>query len=113
MKRFIALFLLFCATWLLVAGPLAAKGATTGLTEPTGQTGSIAVVGSAFGPAVVPRRPSEPNPVIVPPYRATVRAAHRVHAEQTQLSCNDCHIAATTSQKARDWLGPSATVCER
>ncbi|MGC4064539.1 MAG: cytochrome c3 family protein [Polyangiaceae bacterium] len=54
-----------------------------------------------------------PNPIVVPPYRAEIRAAHRVHAEQAKMLCTDCHARATSSQNAKDFLGPAASVCER
>jgi hypothetical protein len=54
-----------------------------------------------------------PNPVVVPPYRAEIRAAHRVHAEQAKMLCTDCHERATSSREAKDFLGPTAATCER
>jgi hypothetical protein len=53
-----------------------------------------------------------PNSVVVPPYRARIRAAHRLHAEKTKTACLDCHPKAKTSERAEDWLGPVASSCD-
>lgn len=64
-------------------------------------------------PATASRSAAAPNPVVVPPYRAAIRAAHRLHAEQTKLTCLDCHTKARSSVRSGDWLGPPSAVCER
>lgn len=57
--------------------------------------------------------PRGPHPVVVPPYRAQIRAAHRLHAEKTQLTCVDCHPKSLSSSRSSDWLGPVAGSCDR
>ncbi len=57
--------------------------------------------------------PPGPHPVVVPPYRARIRAAHRLHAEKAKMACIDCHAKAKTSSRAEDWLGPAAASCDR
>lgn len=84
------------------------------LTGTTARTWSAPTEGGAkspYGPTASAR--GEPHPVVIPPYRAKIRAAHRVHAEQAKLSCSDCHTAARSSRLAADWLGPKAEGCER
>jgi hypothetical protein len=66
--------------------------------------------GSATSVLTLPRGP---DPVVIAPYRARIRAAHRLHSEQAKMTCLDCHVRATTSSRAADWLGPSAESCER
>jgi hypothetical protein len=52
-----------------------------------------------------------PNPLIYPPRRAQLPAAHRVHAEVAKLECVACHVKATSSNAANDWLGPRPEQC--
>jgi hypothetical protein len=42
---------------------------------------------------------------------AQLPAAHRIHAQKTQLTCLSCHQNATASGRASDWLGPSKARC--
>jgi len=80
--------------------------------EATGD--ELSVAAAASGSALVPTPwAAGPHPVVVPPYRAQIRAAHRIHAEKTQLACVDCHAQAKTSARADDWLGPRSTACEQ
>lgn len=51
------------------------------------------------------------SPLVFPPYRARLTAAHAAHAKQPQLTCEACHVSAKTSQKADDWLGPDPALC--
>lgn len=52
-----------------------------------------------------------PSPLIYPPFKAQLPAAHRLHAEKAKLDCNTCHGRATTSASANDWLAPDAQQC--
>ncbi|HEY5961473.1 MAG TPA: cytochrome c3 family protein [Polyangiaceae bacterium] len=74
---------------------------------------AIAASSESAPPTALSKARPQPNPVVIPPYRARIRAAHRVHAEQTQMACVDCHVRAKTSQRAEDWLGPEAATCDR
>lgn len=82
-------------------------------TVPAGSAGAASATGSLLPAKKVSRVPRKPNPVVVPSYRARIRAAHRVHAEQTQLLCEDCHERAKSSTLTQDWLGPLALTCEK
>jgi len=52
-----------------------------------------------------------PNPLVYPRRQPALPAAHRIHAEKTQLNCVDCHANAKTSTSSSDWLGPSSQKC--
>jgi hypothetical protein len=114
--------LIFTAISLWFIGPLAAQS-TAAKSDPVPSpavTKAQALnpgVASAPNPGVAsapnPGTRRAPNPVVVPPYRAQIRAAHRVHAAQTQLACEDCHDWAKKSENTKDWLGPRAAICER
>lgn len=54
---------------------------------------------------------SAPSPLIYPPFKARLPAAHRVHAEKAKLQCAQCHAQANTSATVSDWLGPSSEQC--
>jgi hypothetical protein len=82
-------------------------------TRPAGVAPGATVAPATAAPTTAtPRSRPAPNAVVVPPYRAQIRAAHRVHAEQTKLTCVDCHDRAKSSQRANDWLGPEASRCD-
>lgn len=89
-----------------------ASSAMAPATSVSASSGTRAVPASSGG-LTASTRATPPNPVVVPPYRAGIRAAHRLHAEQTQLACIDCHPKALSSRQAGDWLGPSPAICER
>jgi hypothetical protein len=91
--------------------PSGESSSDAGRAEPSRGSTSAGSLESAT--AVASKRSRGPNPIVVPPYRAAIRAAHRVHAEQAKMACADCHDRAMSSQHAKDFLGPTAAVCER
>jgi len=52
-----------------------------------------------------------PNSIVYRPQKATLPAAHRIHADKTKLTCLDCHQNARASRAAGDWLGPTHQQC--
>lgn len=52
-----------------------------------------------------------PSPLIYPPFKAQLPAAHRIHVAQAKLDCNTCHNKARTSASTNDWLAPGVEQC--
>jgi len=98
-----------------VAAPALTAATQTPVLTAATQTPALTVATQTPALTAATQAPPQhaPNPVVVPPYSATIRAAHRVHAEQANLLCKDCHADVERSTETRDWLGPSAALCDK
>lgn len=102
MKSRVVAFMLWVATTTLALCAIAANDSASAKTQQNPPNAE---------PPVVRAQTALASPVVFPPWRASLPAAHRVHAEKTTLRCVDCHSFATSSNTSQDWLGPSRDRC--
>src|ERR1700690_337187 len=109
MKKNVSGFMAWLATMALALFAVAAGDAPVKPENSWGLRPTKSLKAEVHAPLVA-AQPS-PNSIVYPPRGASLPAAHRVHADKTQLACLDCHQNARTSRAAADWLGPSNQQC--